>query len=227
MRSRYFFKKISIIMLLSLCFCGAVAQPSVVQLLDPDLYNGKIYAFSSHTIKGHQFLMGEAYVAGTVTISGDEFRGVQLNYDIYNQEVLVLLEVQGTRRSISFPLALVNEFSLLGRTFIIQVQEMEARIYEQLGSGKTQFLRAWQKNTKVSSQSSVYPYYFSKPEHSTFLVQESGQLPLKRNKDLANLYEGDARYELFWFMRKNRIRIGRANNFQMEVLSDFMNEHGY
>lgn len=204
---------------------GVLAQNSGKRTLDPDLYNGKVYGFNSFSIKGEPFLTSPEFQSGKVTISGDHFSDEQLNYDIYNQEVLVLLQVNGTRRVISFPVDLVEDFSLGGRTFVVQREADKMQIYEKIGECPVYFLRSWSKDIKVSSQTSLQSYYFTDPMHEAYLVMGDNKLRVRSSRDIAAQFEGQDRAELKRFIRKNKIRLKYAGNSQLLELTTYLKSH--
>jgi len=58
--------------------------------LDPALYNGRIYTYAApRNTTGDPFLSGADYCKGHITIEGKIYDGLNLNYDIFNQQILL------------------------------------------------------------------------------------------------------------------------------------------
>ena len=54
------------------------------------LYNGKLWHNLSHNIKGDQFLFSNDYLQGSLTINGKSYNNLDISYDIYNDEIIIL-----------------------------------------------------------------------------------------------------------------------------------------
>lgn len=51
------------------------------------LYNGKVWRNLFTNVKGDQFLFSKDYLPGSVTINGKSYINLNINYDIYNDEI--------------------------------------------------------------------------------------------------------------------------------------------
>src|SRR5512145_1757956 len=82
--------------------------------LDPVLYNGKKYTyFLPSGTGGHQYLFSPDYFVGSVTIKGQTFEGITLNYDICNQQLLLQYAIEaGSLRIIEVSKAWLESFTL-------------------------------------------------------------------------------------------------------------------
>ena len=57
---------------------------------DQTLINGEKYDYCPPAgTKGSQYLATPEYLPGSVTLKGKCYRGLTLNYDIYNQQILL------------------------------------------------------------------------------------------------------------------------------------------
>ena len=56
---------------------------------DFDLRSGKQYAHNYYNVTGHQFFYSPLFREGSLTIRGSFYEGALLNYDIYNQLLLL------------------------------------------------------------------------------------------------------------------------------------------
>ena len=55
---------------------------------DQILYNGKAWRNLYYMVKGDQFLLSKEFLPGTLTINGNYYKNILINYDIYNDEIL-------------------------------------------------------------------------------------------------------------------------------------------
>ena len=56
------------------------------------LYNGRAWRNLYYKIKGDQFLFSPEFLPGSVTIEGKTFSNLQLKYDIYNDELIIITD---------------------------------------------------------------------------------------------------------------------------------------
>ena len=52
------------------------------------LYNGKVWRNLYTNVKGDQFLFSSDYLIGSLSINGEIYKNLSINYDIYNDEII-------------------------------------------------------------------------------------------------------------------------------------------
>ena len=115
---------------------------------DPLLFNGRIYTYYlPANTGGNQYLLGDVFSIGGADIRGVHFTGLELNYDIYNQEVLLKSTDQsGGTRIIELSKAWLEGFSMDNRRFeLIPDKDNAPVIYQVSGKGPYRFLYRWTK----------------------------------------------------------------------------------
>ncbi len=120
--------------------------------IDPVLYNGRQYSFIlSNKTQGHPYIYTPDYEPGYVRIRGRLFNNVLLNYDIYNQElVLKYKDLQGSVSYIMLSKAWLNKFSLHNNEFELI----------DTGDGQKGFFQVIAHDTlKVLYHAEAYPVY--------------------------------------------------------------------
>ena len=87
-----------ILLIISLASWTDAQENIAIYGLDPLLYNGRIYTFnlSKETI-GHPFMHSQNYESGDVVIRNEKFEDVLLNYDIYNQELILIYLMENSQ----------------------------------------------------------------------------------------------------------------------------------
>jgi hypothetical protein len=105
---------------------------------DPLLYNGKKYIyFLPPGTGGHQFLAQPEFTEGEVIIKQIRFSRVSLNYDIYNQQLLLEYpDETGANGIIEVSKAWLDGFHLAGMDFIMHDFGDKPRFYQVLGKVK-------------------------------------------------------------------------------------------
>ena len=96
-RNIFAFKLLFAIFTLSGLFSvSCFSAPLQIILIKPDtlrenqaLYIGKMWWNKYTNVKGDQFLFSRDFLPGSLTINGDIYRNILINYDIYNDEILI------------------------------------------------------------------------------------------------------------------------------------------
>ncbi|MCX6256232.1 MAG: hypothetical protein NTV31_17420, partial [Bacteroidia bacterium] len=52
------------------------------------LYNGRVWRNLYYRVRGDQFLFSKDFLQGSLTINGNSYKNILINYDIYNDEIL-------------------------------------------------------------------------------------------------------------------------------------------
>lgn len=189
---------------------------------DPLLYNGTVYNFFSPKTEGHQFLEEETFYRGSVTIGNKTYEDLYLNYDIYNQEVLLRIELDRTSKIIALPKERVSGFTVGNRSFVVlHDRQWEYSIYEITGNMGLAMLYRWNKDIKVSSKSEVYNYFYSDAKRTMILLKPSGLIKIRGKRDFLNAFEDDEKAALKRYMRTHKIRFRKMQQSEMKALINY------
>lgn len=141
-------------MLLALSFSQVVwtqnqkTQLDAVYGLDSKLYNGYVYNGEyGLKVDGIPFLYQE-FEEGSLSLEGKEYDGLQLNYDIYNQKLVLKFKTSsGALQFIEIPLFKLNHFSIGAHDFkMISKSDSSFQIYQSIGRAPYRFYVSHQKN---------------------------------------------------------------------------------
>lgn len=205
-----------------LCIPIVLAQPATE--LDPDLYNGKVYNFSTYMIKGHQFFDEKEFTNGSIFIAGKSYHDLLINYDIYNQELVFKTGESVGKRFISLPTEVVDSFEMAGCRFIItHIGGSGRQILEKVGDGTNYFVKQWVKETKPSTENEVTNYTFSDPMQYLYFISDKGIFRIKKKKELLLLVSEENRSDLRKILRKQRVNLRRSENKTLARLLEQIN----
>lgn len=115
------------------------------------LYNGLVYDSYDSSIKGSPYLDDvDTWRPGSVEYDGENFENVSMIYDLYTDQLVVLLYNHAS------PIALiadkVSSFDLHQRHFVrVANGGIKAGFYEQLYAGKSQLIKRTEKLLKSTS----------------------------------------------------------------------------
>lgn len=192
--------------------------------MDPSLYNGMLYnSFNPGKVKGDQYFLNSDYQKGEATIRGIKYKNLDLNYDIYKQEVLLkYFNSSNVYNIIMISKAWLENFTLGNYHFIINsTPEAPSRIYQVLGNDSIQILVYWQKviayeNDYIGNTS----LRFDLKKESNLLINKT----LKRynnNRSFVHLFAKEQQPLIWKYLRKNLIKVNYAPDEVMEKLINY------
>jgi hypothetical protein len=192
--------------------------------LDQTLINGKKYTWKAPSgSTGNHYLNAPYFLEGTVTIRGKNFTDVRLNYDVYNQILLLqYADEEGPGSMIEVSKAWLTAFSIGGMNFELLNLEQEPHFYQVLGNGTTRILYYFRKTLELNTAIGTYNYVFSKTIRDPFVLTDGKLRPFSTKRSLVKLFDPRVRPEIKSYLRKNRIKIKKASDSTMEDLINFI-----
>jgi hypothetical protein len=208
-----------------------VAQEAVKILdgaygLDQTLYNGKKYLYSPPPgTKGDQYLVSSLYSDGSVTLKGKCFHDVALNYDVFNQELLLLYADKNFPRNIiEVSKGWLTGFSLGSMNFELLSLEQEPRFYQVLGEDTVRILYFWRKNLGLNDVIGTANFVFTPPVRDSFVFMDGKLNAFWTKKSLIRIFEPQLRPQIKNYLRKNRVNVKKASDQAMTELIRFINK---
>jgi len=190
--------------------------------LDQLLCNGKKYTFyPESSINGNQFLLSPDFVAGDVIIKGKRFENLSLNYDIYNQKLLLRYSDKiGTITIIEISKAWMEGFHLGKKYFECMNMESGATIFQVLGNGPTRIVYKWRKNLGVEPGKENLA--FTRALKESFVLSGVNYEPFRNKRSLIAIFNPSHKREIRNYIHKNRIRLKKASDQVMTELINFI-----
>jgi hypothetical protein len=199
---------------------------NLVYGFDPILYNGKIYKyFPKSNIIGNQFFIDENFLPGEITIRDKKYSNLKLNYDIYNQDLILKFEsAEGFINSLIVSKAWLQEFSISGFKFkICKLNDFPERIYQVIGDDSVQIYYYHKKNLELNNVSGLSRYTF-KHERTRYLYKNRILYQYSTNKSFVKLFNTRNQPDIRQFMRKNKIKVKKSSDAQINQLISFCND---
>ena len=176
------------------------------------LYNGPEYYSYDALIKSNAYFMDvNGFTPGSVYYNGAFYTGVPMLYDLYTDDVVVLLYNHFSK------FYLVKEkvanFNLLGHHFINvsadypqQEQVIKPGFYDELYKGKLEILVKWAKSIQErNSGPAGIESYFTAPTKTYFLRKGNIYYSINSQGSLFNVLK-DKKKELQQFIKSGQIR---------------------
>jgi len=188
--------------------------------LDQTLYNGKKYSyFLPEGTQGNQYLLSPQYIRGSVTIKGRCYEGTDLNYDIFNQQLLLQYkDLSGAVRVIEVSKAWLEGFRMGDRQFDYADLGEGPRFYQTLGDRPVKILYLWRKDLSQDATVGSSSYFFSSAVRESCLWKDGKLQPFRNNQGLVRLFEKARWPEIKSYLRKNRIKVRKASDHTVATM---------
>jgi len=194
--------------------------------LNPLLYNGQVYSYTlPASVQGNQYLSNNEFISGSVTIHDKTFHDLLLNYDIYNQEIILKFESDYKTSRIKLNKEKINSFSLGPKNFkLIKDKEHNSfQIYQLFGQGKYVALYYWKKTLDLIDKSGNTYWSFSRPQKTMYLQIKNQKYKFKNKRNLLSHFEKSQKNKIKNYLKENKINIKRISDIQLTQLINFCN----
>jgi hypothetical protein len=223
--------RITLLFFLLIAVSGADAQqikfsPDKVYGSDPLLYNGKFYTFNPpENTGGSQFLSDRQFNTGSATLRGVTYSGLLLNYDTYNQQLILKCDINtGATYKIIVSDAWLEAFSFNGMDFkIITIQDTLKQIFQVIGTGPKYILYSWKKELKLDNTFGGTNHTFTASKREMNLFTDSLILNFRNNKSFYMLFDPGRRNAVKEYLRKHHIRVKKSTDKLMTELINYCN----
>jgi hypothetical protein len=193
---------------------------------DPSLFNGKEYTFfPPPNTGGNQYFSDVRFESGSATIRNITYKDLELNYDIYNQQLILKYKNNlGANSLIIISDAWLGSFSIKGLNFeIISSRDTLKRIYQVLGAGPYRILYYWKKTLKLDNFLGSENHIFS-PAVKEMNVNSGNRISrYSNNRIFYSLFDPDKRDAIKGYLRKNKISVKKASDQTMNELISYCN----
>ncbi|KPK84474.1 MAG: hypothetical protein AMS27_09835 [Bacteroides sp. SM23_62_1] len=178
---------------------------------DIRLVNGRVYFQPNISAAGNPFFKDPAGMTGSVTVRGTTFTGIKLNYDIFQDYLLLIDEfenggimklVLNKNHTTAFTLE-EHQFILLDPSTGINIPEKQ--YFEVLFSGKIDLVQRHEKIIEALAHQE-YPYGRYTDDNITRFILKDNQLHKFKNRFTLYRILADGKSELKKYRRKNSVR---------------------
>jgi hypothetical protein len=204
----------------------AIIDKDEVYGSDPVLYNGRFYTFNPPlNTGGNQYFSDPQFEAGSVTLRGVTFRNLLLNYDIYNQQLIIKYKIRsGAVNQIIVSDAWLEAFSFKGLDFkVFNTRDNIKRIYQSLGDGPCHILYYWGKTLKLENTYGATNHTFSAAGKEKNLFIENRILQYRNNKSFYSLFVPEKKIAVKEYLRSHKINVKKANDLAMTQVINYCN----
>ncbi len=186
--------------------------------VDPLIQNGIYYVYPYYNAEGHPFLGDKEFKTGTVIFRDKLYDGIGLNYDIFNQQVILSRKSGDVFQMTLLPENFVSGFSIENRLFRSESFDQQPTQYYQVvaETGTLSCYYSWYKNRLESRNSGDYMIFsFSDPKRRNYLILKGILYRYKNNRSFIKAFPEPARATIREYMKENRIQVGEVNDTLM------------
>jgi len=191
--------------------------------LDPSLYNGMLYkSIYPRNVKGNQYFLSDNYLKGEATIRGVQYQNIDLNLDIYKQELLLKYTnpSKGTN-IVAISKAWLEAFTIGNTHFkVYSIPEKPKRIYQVLGNDSVQIIFFWKKDLKIDNISGNSNMIFV-VEKESYLFTNKSFKRFKGNRSFVQLFTKEKQAEIKKYIKQKNIKVNESQDQVMEELINY------
>ncbi len=178
------------------------------------LYNGPEYFFYDPTIKGNAYFMQvNSFTAGSVYYDGAYYTAVPMLYDLYSDQVAVVLYnhyskfslVKSKLKSFDF---LNHHFVNIDADTLSNGTSIKSGFYDELYNGKTTVLVKRSKSIQTSSSGISGPEKYFTPSIDYYIRKNKTYYSVSSQASLLSAFK-DKKSELQQYIKANQIRFRR------------------
>lgn len=193
---------------------------------DPVLFNGTLYRYYSPA-QGTQYFRGNSFETGSIVMDGKEYKGLSLNYDVFNQLVVLQFETTGGGiNRIALSDGRLERFTLYGLGFVvIGDNNHKPVIYRKVGEGDLNVLHRYTKLSGIGSSVTNNRIQYLPMLETMFLYDGERMMKFTNNMTFSTLFPEDSQREIRKYLRQNRINVKRAQDKEMMTVLRLFDLH--
>ena len=194
---------------------------------DPLIQNGVYYSYPYYSAQGHPFMFDKEFESGSVEFRGKHYEGLSINYELFNQQLILSWEVEGMLQMSLLDPNFVSGFELNGQQFVKAESEEGVPAYYQVISSKSLIscYYGWYKDRReIRDSGNRSIFSFSERKSRRYLYLEGQLLRYKSNKSFLKILPEEARDQVKAFMQSNSLLVMEAGEEEISRLVSFCNE---
>lgn len=192
---------------------------------DQVLDNGFLYIDKYPRKIGHQFLMTDQLYNGTLVYRGEVYKGVEMKYDIYDQQLVLIIKNNNSIERIVPHNDFISAFSLGDKFFSKYNLQGEPKFYQLVyDTEKVKCLYYWFKQ-KYDSNSNISLGFneFTNSEKENYLILDGSLKKYKNNRSFTKLFPNEIKARLRKYIRNNHINVTKSNDEKIKELLTYCN----
>jgi hypothetical protein len=197
-----------------------------LNIADPELINGRLYTyFPPRQVDGNQYFTSPEFSPGTLTIRGKVYNDLLLNYDVYNQAVLLKYTRQtGAPQILEVSEAWLSGFSFQGKNFYyMAAAESPGRILQVIGDGSLKVFYKWEKRLEFKTVAGKATYIFNLPPKKMYLYQNDRFISFQNNRSFIRALDPLWQDQVKKYLKSNKLKVRKLSDEKMDDLISYCN----
>ncbi len=188
---------------------------------DYNLRNGKKYTRFYINPVGHPFFNSDQFRKGSLLINGVRYEDVLINYDIYNQQVILQHTVHaGWIEQLILTVEFVDEFTLDGKLFRrMSFPETGTRFFQIVSTGELPCFLYWKKNMVLTT--APLSTHFTSQSGKIYLLVSGRLNSIRTTSSFINIFGKQFRGEIKRYKRRHRINLRKVSDESLRQLIDY------
>lgn len=194
--------------------------------INQELINGPLYENESQNINGIPYLLSYYTNQGGVVYRGKPYSNLNLRYDIYNQQLLLIYLFDNLEYKLHLQKEFITEFSIENRKFIHEAfgGDGDEKFYQVIGKDfPIKMLYFWQKGLSNVYANNPDIKMFSPEQKETFILRNNELLGFKGNNSFTRQFSSQSKATIKKYLRNKNLKIKQAKDYEMELLIEFIN----
>lgn len=190
---------------------------------DYNLLNGRQY-IRLNSGSSHPFFNTDHYRPGSLLLSGEAYDSVLINYNIYDQQVILQIPgwISDLNNKVVLNRELIDHFQIDGLRFRkMSFPETGTSFFQILSSGEISCYLLWTKKLYRSSNSSNARIKYLKQSRQVYLQKEDQLFHVKNSSSFSSVFDEAYRKEIKSFLRREKIHFRNASENQLVELMSF------
>ena len=191
---------------------------------DYNLLNGRKYYLLFSAVS-HPFFGSDQFRRGTLLINGVRYEGVIINYDIYQQQVILqYISHSGQAEHLALADENIEKFILDGKIFSrMSFPETGSGFFQVVTSGGISCLLAWEKKLVYTPGSSTTLFNFTSQKRSTYLLMDGRVHPFRYRSSFTRIFDEPLRKDIRRYCRREQIYLNQASDTELGKLVRYCN----
>lgn len=197
--------------------------------IDQELINAPLFENRNQNVNGLPYLLNYYTNQGSVIYRGKHYSNLNLRYDLYNQQVLLIYIFDNVEYIIQLQKELLSEFNIEDKKFINEAygRDGDARFYQVIGQDfPIRILYSWQKGLNNVYVNNPDIKKYSPEQKETFILLNNKLEIFTGNRSLVRTFTSETKSAIKDYLRKNNMKVNQANDEKMELLIEFINTLG-
>ncbi len=181
------------------------------------ILTGKKYDFEQYKSKSHPMFLSKRPQPGTLVYDGVLFKKIDIEYNLFDQQVVVLLESKNNERYVSIDKEKISAFSIDDYRFLHVRGDsvMKDGIYQHAFEGKNLALFIKNRKSQEDVFSNAYLMYEYHPKKAFYVKNSYGTFQIRGKKSLLKAFQDAG--ELAGILKSQKIKI-RKKGMERQLL---------